>query len=125
MIKLNDFVFYDFVLRDQTLRLSPAMAAGISNRLWSMDDIVVLIDATDAEPKKRGLYTPRQAAQISNVIHYRHPMLLALDGIRVTLLGNPLCPLAFENFLPVEPKKLRMWPKLVPSREPQPTIRVY
>ncbi len=54
------FVFYNFVRRHQTLRVSPAMAAGISDRLWSMEDIVALIDATETEPKKRGPYTPRQ-----------------------------------------------------------------
>jgi hypothetical protein len=30
------------------------MAAGISDRLWDMSDIVNLIDAAEAEPKKRG-----------------------------------------------------------------------
>ena len=59
------FVFYNFVRRHQTLRVSPAMAAGVSDRLWSMDDIVALIDVADGEPKKRGPYKPRQPAQIS------------------------------------------------------------
>jgi hypothetical protein len=43
------------------------MAAGISDRLWSMDDIVALMDAAENEPKKRGHYKPRQASpEISN-----------------------------------------------------------
>jgi hypothetical protein len=54
------FVFYNFVRRHQTLRVSPAMAAGISDRLWSMDDIVALIDAAEGEPKRRGSYKLRQ-----------------------------------------------------------------
>src|ERR1700730_11430951 len=59
------FVYYNFVRRHQTLRVSPAMEAGISDRLWSMEDIVALIDAAEGEPKKRGPYKARQAAQIS------------------------------------------------------------
>ena len=42
---------------------------GISDRLWSMEDIVALIDAAEGEPKKRGTYKPRQpksGAEISN-----------------------------------------------------------
>jgi hypothetical protein len=38
------FVFYNFVRIHNTLRTSPAMAAGIETRLWSMEDVVRLID---------------------------------------------------------------------------------
>src|SRR6266478_537032 len=50
------FVFYNFVRIHKTLRMTPATAAGISDRLWSMEDIVALIDAAEGEPKKRGPY---------------------------------------------------------------------
>jgi IS1 family transposase len=42
------FVFYNFVRIHKTLRMTPAMAAGISDRLWSMEDVVALIDRRDA-----------------------------------------------------------------------------
>jgi IS1 family transposase len=42
------FVFYNFVRIHSTLRTSPAMAAGISDRLWSMVDVVALIDRREA-----------------------------------------------------------------------------
>ena len=32
------------------------MAAGISDRLWEMDDLVRMVEAEDAAPKKRGPY---------------------------------------------------------------------
>ena len=39
------FVFYNFVRMHKTLRMSPAMAAGISDKLWDIENIVDLIDA--------------------------------------------------------------------------------
>ena len=46
------FMFYNFVRIHKTLKVTPAMAAKVSTRLWSMEDIVALIDAR-AEPVKR------------------------------------------------------------------------
>src|SRR6266496_79500 len=53
------FVFYNFVRTHKTLRMTPAMAAGISDRLWSMNDIVALVDARETQPGKRGPYKKR------------------------------------------------------------------
>ena len=38
------FMHYNFVRIHQTLRCSPAMAAGVTNHLWKVEDIVNLID---------------------------------------------------------------------------------
>lgn len=38
------FMFYNFVRIHKTLKVTPAIAAGVSDRLWSMEDIVALID---------------------------------------------------------------------------------
>jgi hypothetical protein len=49
------------------LRITPAMAAGVTERLWSVENIIDLLDATEGEPKRRGPYKPRQpTAEISN-----------------------------------------------------------
>jgi IS1 family transposase len=53
------FAFYNFVRIHKTLRMSPAMAAGITDRLWSLDDIVAKIDAMAPAPTKRGPYKKR------------------------------------------------------------------
>jgi IS1 family transposase len=59
--------FYNFVRMHSTLRMSPAMAAGVSDRLWEMSDIVALIDARADEPKRPATYRKRDAAaEISN-----------------------------------------------------------
>jgi len=53
--------WYNFVRQHKTLRCSPAMAAGLSTTLWSMADVVALIDAAAEPVKVRGAYKPRAA----------------------------------------------------------------
>ena len=50
-------VWYNYVKQHKTLKgLSPAMAAGISETLWSMTDLAEMIDASLPKPGKRGPY---------------------------------------------------------------------
>ncbi len=59
-------MFYNFVRIHKTLRMTPAMAAGVADKLWSMEDLAEMVDAATAKPAaKRGPYKPRAAA-ISN-----------------------------------------------------------
>jgi IS1 family transposase len=51
-------MFYNFVRMHSTLRMSPAMAAGVTTKLWDMSDIVAIIDAAE-QPAKRGPYKKR------------------------------------------------------------------
>jgi IS1 family transposase len=53
------YVHYNFVRMHKTLKCSPAMAAGVSKTLWSMDDIVALIDAREEAPKRPTVYKMR------------------------------------------------------------------
>ena len=53
------FAFYNLCRIHKTLRVTPAMAAGITDRLWSLDDIVAKIDAMTPAPKPRGPYRKR------------------------------------------------------------------
>lgn len=50
------FAFYNFCRIHKSLRVTPAMAAGITDRLWSLDDIVAKIDEMAPSPKARGPY---------------------------------------------------------------------
>lgn len=58
------FVYYNFCRIHKTLRVTPAMAAGVTDRLWDVSDIVALIEAKEAAeiPKVRGSYKKRIAA---------------------------------------------------------------
>jgi IS1 family transposase len=53
------FVFYNFCRIHKSLRVSPAMAAGISERLWSFEDIVAKIVEMAPAAKPRGPYKKR------------------------------------------------------------------
>ncbi len=48
------FVFYNFVRIHKTVKMSPAMAAGITDTLWSMEDVAALCETT--APVKRWPY---------------------------------------------------------------------
>lgn len=40
------FMNYNFIRIHKTLRTTPAMAAGVTNRLWSLEDLVELVEAS-------------------------------------------------------------------------------
>ncbi|WP_347989821.1 IS1 family transposase [Methylomonas sp. AM2-LC] len=48
------FMFYNYCKIHKSLRITPAMAAGLTDHVWELTDIVNLI--TEPEPKKRGPY---------------------------------------------------------------------
>ncbi len=63
------YMHYNFVRIHKTLRCTPAMAAGVTTKLWDMNDIVAMIDAQAEAPKGRGPYkvrTPLTKSNISN-----------------------------------------------------------
>jgi IS1 family transposase len=57
-------VFYNFIRIHKSLRVTPAMQAGIADRVFGFEDILARIDAKHP-PKKRGPYRKRPL-QISN-----------------------------------------------------------
>jgi hypothetical protein len=45
-------MYYNFVRLHQMLRVSPVMAAGVTDRLWEMVDVVDVLDAFEAKRKR-------------------------------------------------------------------------
>src|SRR5208283_3668309 len=41
------FMYYNFVRIHQTLRVTPAMAAGVTGKLWDISDIVMLLEKSN------------------------------------------------------------------------------
>ena len=45
-----------FVRIHKTLKMTPAMAQGLSDRLWSMEDLAEMVEAAQPKLGKRGPY---------------------------------------------------------------------
>ena len=45
------FMHYNFCRLHQTLKITPAMAAGVTDKLWEISDIVKLVDEAAPEPR--------------------------------------------------------------------------
>jgi IS1 family transposase len=58
------FMHYNFARIHSSIRVSPAMAAGVTEKLWSMDDIVALVETREDGPKKRGPYKKRAGSAV-------------------------------------------------------------
>lgn len=66
------FMHYNFVRIHQTLRVTPAMAAGVTDRLWELDDMVRVLETWEDEQERQ--------------------------AIRTRVAGNPQNPSGQENF---------------------------
>jgi len=57
------FMFYNFCRIHQTLRVTPAMEAGLSDHVWSIQELIATCDALmPATPTKRGPYKKSEPA---------------------------------------------------------------
>lgn len=52
-VSLHAF-YYNFVRIHQTLKVTPAMSAGVTDRLWEMGDLVEMMEAWEAKEKRDG-----------------------------------------------------------------------
>ncbi len=54
------FMHYNFCRIHKTLKVTPAMAAGVTERLWDIEDIVRLVDQAAPKPKRPATYRKRE-----------------------------------------------------------------
>jgi hypothetical protein len=47
-------VYYNFARIHKTLRITPSMAAGLSDHVWSLEEIVMMADSYASKPGKCG-----------------------------------------------------------------------
>lgn len=52
-------VWYNFIKMHKTLKMTPALAAGVTDKLWSMADVCEMMDAVAPKPGPRGPYKKR------------------------------------------------------------------
>jgi len=58
-------VWYNWIRIHKTLRVTPAMAAGLTTKLMGMEDVVAMIDAVAAKPDRPTVYR-KKPREISN-----------------------------------------------------------
>jgi hypothetical protein len=51
--------YYNFARIHKTLRITPSMAVGLSEHVWSLKEIVLVADSYMQKPGKRGPYKKR------------------------------------------------------------------
>ena len=60
------FAYYNFCRIHKSLGTTPAVAAGVADHVWTLDEMIGLLDHGRARPVKRGPYKKRQVAANSN-----------------------------------------------------------
>jgi hypothetical protein len=71
-------MYYNFVRIHKTLKVSPAMAAGVTDRLWEMSDLVEMLEAFETKNK-------RDAKPIFEIIEWK---IGGGYSVKATLLNN-------------------------------------
>lgn len=55
------YMNYNFCRIHQSLRITPAMAAGVSNHVWDIEEIIAILEAATPKPGPRGPYKKRNS----------------------------------------------------------------
>ena len=60
------FTIYNWTRIHKTLRITPAMSAGFTDHVWSIEEIVSMMDEIAPKPGRPKTYKKRERSQISN-----------------------------------------------------------
>jgi IS1 family transposase len=60
------FMHYNFCRVHKSLSTTPAVAAGVTDHVWTLEEIVGLLEEAESTPIKRGRYTKTREARRSN-----------------------------------------------------------
>ena len=96
-------MFYNFTRIHQTLRVTPAMAAGVTDRLWDMTDIMKVLEDWEAEVATAGTIYSVQKDRIGEGFHVR---IQARYGVVPSVFGFKTVAEA-EAFIETEKAKHR------------------
>ena len=55
------FAYYNMCRVHSSLKTTPAVSAGVSDHVWTLTELIGLLEAAEATPIKRGSYVKRQA----------------------------------------------------------------
>jgi hypothetical protein len=61
------FTFHNWTRIHKTLRVTPAMAAGLTDHLWTMEEIIGLMDEVAPKPGRRKTYKTRNRLERQDV----------------------------------------------------------
>ena len=53
-------VYYNFARIHKTLRITPAMAAGLTDHVWSVEEIILMAESYIPKPGPRGPYKQKR-----------------------------------------------------------------
>ena len=90
-------MFYNFVRIHQTLKITPAMAAGATMRLWEMTDIVEMIEAWEGSRAQLTLQLCPLGERLQSSVHQIHSLLdnqleFYYQGGRLPICGQQASP---------------------------------
>ena len=75
------YLHYNFIRRHKTLGTTPAVAAGITDREWTMADLVAMLEAEEDKLENGGRINCADRSQLNHYLELAGPCLESADAI--------------------------------------------